>query len=74
MINNNGFANFLGRDNVLINVDRDGYDGYLRGREERKKQKDKFNQINTMNEDIADLKVRFSRIEELLLQVLEKNK
>lgn len=68
------FNNFLGRNNILVNCDSEGYNAYLRGREERAKNKDRIVQINNMNQEITDLKSQVSRLEELLLQVLEKNK
>lgn len=71
-MSNDGFSNFLGRDNILVNTDLEGYHGYLRGREERSKQKEKLDQINNINNDIIDLKNKFNRLEELLLQVLDK--
>lgn len=71
-MSNDGFSNFLGRDNILVNTDIEGYQAYLRGREHRKKQNEKINQINTIDQDLKDLKNRFDRLEELLLQVLDK--
>lgn len=68
------FANFLGRNNVLVNCDAEGYNAYLRGREERLKSKDRIAQINNMDKEITDLKSQVSKLEEMLLQVLEKNK
>lgn len=67
-----GYSNFLGRDNVLVNTDLEGYEAYLRGRELRKQQAAKLNQINTINDELNNLKSRFDRIEDLLLQVLDK--
>jgi hypothetical protein len=74
MTKKNGFVNFLNRDNILVNADTDSYNAYLKGRVERAANKSKLDQINNINKDIEELKTRFSRLEELLIQVLEKNK
>lgn len=74
MSRNGSFANFLGRDNVLVNLDKEGYDAYLRGREERRLYKHKKEQINNLEEELKELKSNYSELKELLLQVLEKNK
>lgn len=68
------FSNFLGRNNVLVNCDSEGYTAYLKGRQERLKNKDRITQINNMSQEITELKSHVSRLEDLLLQVLEKNK
>jgi len=68
------FNNFLGRNNILVNCDSEGYNAYLKGREERLKNKDRIAQINNMNKEISDLKSQVSKLEDMLLQVLEKNK
>lgn len=68
------FTNFLGRDNVLVNVDTEGYSAYVNGRQKRFQQENKIEQINNITNDIEELKNKFSRIEDLLIQVLEKNK
>jgi hypothetical protein len=68
------FSNFLGRDNILVNLDSEGYGAYLKGRQERLKNKDRIEQINNMDREITDLKSQVSKLENLLLQVLEKNK
>lgn len=74
MTKKSGFVNFLNRDNILVNADTDSYNAYLKGRVERAANKSKLDQINNINKDIEELKTRFSRLEELLIQVLEKNK
>jgi hypothetical protein len=50
-----GHANF-GRDpdsNAILNTDNSGYDAYIRAREANKK---KDEEINSLKEDIAELK------------------
>lgn len=74
MNRDSNYANFLGRNNVLVNVDKDGHAAYIKARENLVKQKEQLNQINTMNEDLESLKNEITEIKQLLLKVLEKNK
>jgi ADP-ribose pyrophosphatase YjhB (NUDIX family) len=69
---NGGFVNFLGRNNVLVNADEGAYEAYIRSRKEKLNAKDKNEQINTINQDVTELKQEFSEIKALLVQLLDK--
>jgi hypothetical protein len=67
-----GFVNFLGRNNVLVNTDESSYDAYIRARKEISSDREKIDRINTINEDVTELKKEFSELKTLLVQLLDK--
>lgn len=74
MNRDSNYANFLGRNNVLVNTDIEGHAAYIKARENILKQKEQLGQINIIGEELDSLKNEMSEIKQLLLKVLEKNK